>query len=328
MHVGELREAARIRLEPAVDCGAESVPARQHQPALSPAEYPGNRPQVFDARRRGSRRRTAADVELGDLGDRRRRAEVFGKLGGLVHERAIGTVGACREVVEDREIRRCAPAEALGVLEARFERRGDQRFQVAPSELRVGILAGDDLALLGDPKPSGHAARRLREDRIEARPAAAADRAAAAVKEPQLHAVRAAGVDEQHFSAIQRPVGRQVAAVLVAVRVAEHHFLPVAAAGDHRSVGRHRESRTHDVAAARKVVDRLEQRNDVDGERRAAQQPGFLQQDRDLEQVGDRLAFRDHVVRQRRRAEARVNVGGLSKDRKLAHHARRIVEMR
>ena len=49
----------------------------------------------------------------------------------------------------------------------------------------------------------------------------------------------------------------------------------------------------------------------------AAQQPGLLQQHGDLEQVGHRLALRDHVVRQRRRAEAPVDVGGRVDDREL-----------
>ncbi len=209
------------------------------------------------------------------------------------------------------------PAEALGVLEARLQRRRDQRLEVAPPELGVGILAGDDLALLGDAQPAGDAARRLREDGVEARAAAAADGAATAVEQAQLRAVRAEGLDQQHLAAVELPVGAEVAAVLVAVRVAEHHLLPVAAPGDHLPVDRHRERRAHDVAAAREVVDGLEQRDDVDGQRRAAQQPDLLQQHGDLEQVGGRLAFGDHVVRQRGRAVARVDVGGGAQDREL-----------
>jgi hypothetical protein len=92
------------------------------------------------------------------------------------------------------------------------------------------------------------------------------------VKEAQLHAVRTKGVDQQHFSAINRPVRRKIAAVLVAVRVPEHHFVPVTASRDHRTVNRQCESRAHDIAAAREIVDRLEQRNDVEGELRAAEQ--------------------------------------------------------
>ena len=82
-----------------------------------------------------------------------------------------------------------ALAERLGVEQARLERRCDQRLEVAAAEIRIGIFARDDLALLGDAQAAGDAARRLREDRLVARAAAAADGAAASVKEAQLHAV-------------------------------------------------------------------------------------------------------------------------------------------
>ncbi len=155
------------------------------------------------------------------------------------------------------------------VDEARFHRRGDERFEIAASELGIRILARDDLALLRDAQSAGHAAGRLREDRLVRRPAAAPDRAAAPVEEPQLDAVRRERVDQPHLGAIQRPVRGQIAAVLVAVGVAEHHFLPVVAAGDERRYGRLRERVAHDRAAAREVVDRLEQRHDVDARARS-----------------------------------------------------------
>jgi hypothetical protein len=72
---------------------------------------------------------------------------------------------------------------------------GDERFEVAATELGIRILAGDDLALFGDAKAARDTSRRLGEDRIVARPAAAADRAAAAVKQAQMHAVRRRRVD-------------------------------------------------------------------------------------------------------------------------------------
>ena len=40
--------------KPLVDGGAEAVPARQHQPALRPAEHPGDGAQVLDAPRIGA----------------------------------------------------------------------------------------------------------------------------------------------------------------------------------------------------------------------------------------------------------------------------------
>ena len=138
--------------EPRLDRRAEAVPARQHQPALPPAEHPRNRAQVLDARRRRARRRPAADVELGDLGDRRRGAEIRDEVRRLVHQRAIRARCACaasssmRLVISAAARRRALPRRArLASM-----RRGDQRLEIAPAELRIGILAGDDLALLGD----------------------------------------------------------------------------------------------------------------------------------------------------------------------------------
>ena len=130
-------------------------------------------------------------------------------------------------------------------LQARVERGRDQRFEVAAAELGIRILAGDDLALLGDAQAARDASRRLREDRLVARPAAAADRAAAAVEQAQLHAVRRRRVDQRALGAIERPVRRQVAAVLVAVGIAEHHLLPVGAARDVRPIERQRERCAH-----------------------------------------------------------------------------------
>ena len=135
-----------------------------------------------------------------------------------------------------------AVLEPFAVDEARLERRRDERLQIAPAEIGIGIFAGDDLALLGDAQAAADAARRLRENRLEARPAAAADGAAAAVEEPQLDAVVAKRVDERELRPIERPVGGQVAAVLVAVGIAEHHFLPAVAA--RRASGDRRAART------------------------------------------------------------------------------------
>src|SRR6516225_11164651 len=49
--------------------------ARQHQPALRPAEHPGDGAQILDPGRSSPRRWTAADVQIGDLADHCRFAE-------------------------------------------------------------------------------------------------------------------------------------------------------------------------------------------------------------------------------------------------------------
>ena len=67
----------------------------------------------------------------------------------------------------------------------------------------------------------------------------------------------------------------------------------------------------------REVVDRLEQRHDVDGEPSVAKQPDFLEQHADFEQVGHRLALGDDVVRDRSSAEVAMHVRSGIEDREL-----------
>ena len=256
------------------------------------------------------------------------RAEIGDEVRRFVDQRAVGRVGVLRQRVQRAVISGSAILEPFAVDEARLERGRDERLQVAPAEIGIGIFAGDDLALLGDAETTADAACRLREDRVEARPAAAADGAAAAVEEAQLDAVVAKRVDERELRPIERPVGGQVPAVLVAVGIAEHHLLPAVAALEPAAVEGERERVAHDRRRALEIVDGLEQRNDVDRERLAAQQADFLQQDRDFEQVGDRLAFRDHVIRQRRGAVAAMDVRRNLEHRQLGTRQVGIREMR
>ena len=131
-----------------------------------------------------ARRRPAADVQRRDLGDDGRVPEIIGEALGLVDQVAIGLEGLRRQLVHRGQIflaRRALPR----LQQARLQRRGSEDFQIAAADFGVGIFAGDDLALLGDADLAVHGAAGLREDRLVARPAAAADRAAAAVEQPQ-----------------------------------------------------------------------------------------------------------------------------------------------
>ena len=155
-------------------------------------------------------------------------------------------------------------AEALDVEQRGFQGGRQQRLQVAVRDPRLGVLGGDHLALLGDPQRPVHRARRLRQDGVVARAAAAADGAAATVEEPQPDSGLAGRLDQVELGAVQRPVGGQVAAVLVGVGVAEHDFLAVAARSHDSAVQRKVKRRFENRRAALQVVDRLEQRHDAD----------------------------------------------------------------
>jgi len=119
----------------------------------------------------------------------------------------------------------------------------------------------------------------------------------APVKQPQLDARIAKRVDQRQLGAVQGPVGGEIPAVLVAVRVAQHHLLPVAASCEPRAVAWQGKRGAHDVGGTLQVVDRLEQGADIERQRVAAQKAGFFQQNADLEQIADRGTLGNDIVR-------------------------------
>ena len=148
--------------------------------------------------------------------------------------------------------------------QARLQRRRGQSLQIAAADLGIGVFAGDDFALLGDADLPVHRAARLRQDRVIARPAAAADRAAAAVEQPQPDAVTLEHLDQPDLGLVQLPARGEKAAVLVAVGIAEHHLLHGAAAVDQPAVIVQRQQPVHDAGGGLQILDGLEQRHDVD----------------------------------------------------------------
>ncbi len=121
-------------------------------------------------------------------------------------------------------------------------------------------------------------AGRLREDRRVGRAAAAPGAAAAAVEDRQLEPALPCDRGERLLGAIDRPLGREVAAVLAGVGVADHQLEPSAARGDALGVALVVEQRLDGRGRALEIGDRLEERHD--GERLVAQ-----------------LEHREHVLR-------------------------------
>src|SRR6185503_12922615 len=114
-------------------------------------------------------------------------------------------------------------------------------------------------------------------------------------------------------------VGGQVAAVLVAVGVAEHHLLHLAAASDPAAVGGQGEGGAHHAARVLQVGDRLEKRDDIHRQALVQrEQPDFLQQQCHFEKVGDARRLGNDVVRQRRRTVEAVQFRGGSQDGQFA----------
>ena len=84
---------------------------------------------------------------------------------------------------------------------------------------------------------------------LSGRAAAAPDRAAAPVEQAQGDAVLLRDLGQRGLGDVQLPVGRQIAAVLVAVRVADHDFLLPAARVDVGAVDGVGQQRVQDVGA-------------------------------------------------------------------------------
>ena len=160
-----------------------------------------------------------------------------------MHQFGVCALGPCGQLVEHLV---CGPrgvAQPLHVEQGGLERGGDERLEVAVRDPRLGVLGRDHLALLGDPERPAHRARRLRQDGVIARAAATSDGSAATVEEPQPDSGLTRGVDQIQLGAVQRPVGRQVPAVLVGVRVAEHDLLAFAAGMDQVAIQRNGQQR-------------------------------------------------------------------------------------
>src|SRR3954449_12494393 len=112
-------------------------------------------------------------------------------------------------------------ARALG-QHRRLDDGGERELEILAREARHEVLVGDDLALLGELDLAAERPPRLGEDRVVRRAAAAADRPAAAVEQTQLHAEAPRRVAQAALSAVDLPLARRDAGLLVGVRVAEH----------------------------------------------------------------------------------------------------------
>jgi len=111
----------------------------------------------------------------------------------------------------------------------RLDGGGHQHFQVAAPYFRVRILGRDDFALLRQADLSLHGTGRLGQDGFVAGTAATSDRTTTAVEQTQLDLILLEDRHQLDLSLVEFPAGGEETAVLVAVRIAEHDFLPVGA---------------------------------------------------------------------------------------------------
>ena len=126
------------------------------------------------------------------------------------------------------------------------------------------VLRVDVLALLGHAQPARDGAARRGEHGFVLRAAAAAHRAAAAVEYRQHHAVPLHRRDERLLRFLQAPARRRDPAVAMAVGVAEHDDLVIAARAQVLAIELVVQQALHDLRRALDVLARLEQRRDVE----------------------------------------------------------------
>ena len=143
---------------------------------------------------------------------------------------------------------------------------------------------------------------RHRDDRAVRAPAAAPDRAAASVEQAEVDAVLAAHAAERLLRLVQRPVRHPVAAVLVAVRVAEHDLLEAAARVE---LERGRPDRRtappcdRPASARSSIVSKSGTKSSVvstDAVVAHAPEPGLLREQHRLEHVAHRVRHADDVA--------------------------------
>ncbi len=119
---------------------------------------------------------------------------------------------------------------------------------------------------------------------------------------------------------VELPAGGDEAAVLVAVRVAQHHLLLAAPAVQQAPVEGQGQQAVQDGAAAAQVLDGLEERDQVDIQAplRGPEQADLPQQHRGLQQVRDALGVADDAVGQGRQAQALLGAGHGAEEAQLS----------
>ncbi len=175
----------------------------------------------------------------------------------------------------------------LGRLQQRrFEHRRREGFEVAATDVGIGVFGGDHFTLFGEADLATHRARRLGENGLIAGATTTANRATTTMEHAQAQAMFGTELVEhfhqRQFGLVQLPVAGENAAILVAVRIAEHDVLLAATELHQASHTRDGVIAAHDLSRRTQVADGFEQRHhdhrqtSLFAAERAAHQAGFL----------------------------------------------------
>ena len=230
-------------------------------------------------------------------------------------------------MLEGRPAQRCKISGALrvGGIATRLEfgqQVGDHDgFQAGAAHIGVAILARHHFALFGDAQAQRRGALRQRADRVIAGTAAAAHRAATAMEKAHANARLLPQRHQPGDAHADFPVGGDITAILVAVGIANHHFLQIVLCAQHGAYQRMGEIFPHYRLALAQVGHGFEQRHDAQGRPgRIARhkQPGLLHQDSGFQHVRNTGRLGDDVVGHCAIAEAALQQGGTIGDLQLA----------
>ena len=141
------------------------------------------------------------------------------------------------------------------------------------------------------------------------------------MKEAHLHTARAPKCRQPGDGGTGFPIGGEIAAILIAVGVADHHFLDATLSLQHGAYSRQIEISPHHIDAGAQIVDGLEQWNDAHasaGLLTRREKSRLLHQQGSLQEIGYALRLRDHVIGDRAGSEALFQQGRLVGDIEFA----------
>ncbi len=177
----------------------------------------------------------------------------------------------------------------------REQERAQDLFEVPLCDRQAAVAGKDDFALFGDFK-----GRRLGRGRAGLNgathwTAATSHCPTPTVENDELHASRDGRLCQVLLRAVGRPCRRQVAPVLVAVRIADHDLLAIAARPHRGPIRRTGQHARQDSAAVVELGDRLEERHHVETTCRTFNQARLAGEQQHRQGVARRSAHRHHT---------------------------------
>ena len=208
-----------------------TIPTGQHHPCLSPAEHPGDGAQILDPLAFGPARRTRSDLERGNFRYWCHLSEKACESVGFVNQPAIGGKGCGGQFIH-----RAGKSFRIGCGQRVRLQRGEQgcrcdRLQIGDGIVDRSIFRRDNLALFGDADAAVYGAARLRLNRAKGRAAATSHSSAPAMEQLHGHACCGKYRGKRERGLLQTPCRGEIAAILVRIGIADHHFLMAARSG-------------------------------------------------------------------------------------------------